>query len=223
MPRCCGWTSGTRHAADAGSWVKTAHHVRPAVQSCDTDLSRAGNAIRGPGADTAVGLLATQVLVPVGSGGDRWLQGSATPSTSGAQLAKVQSRPAQRQPGPGRQRPDRYRQDARDVGEGRDRRHAADLSPCRKQCQPRGRGRVRPRARRGDHGPRVPAAHVTSGFDNTLLVRGRDVRSLAPFGTVTDAAGYAVEQNTDRELNAWANDPMASLAALPLSRPPARS
>lgn len=42
-------------------------------------------------------------------------------------------------------------------------------------------------------------------------MRGGDAKPLAALGEVTDASGYAVEQNVDRELGAWANYTMAAV------------
>lgn len=55
------------------------------------------------------------------------------------------------------------------------------------------------------------AGHVTSGFDSTLLVRGGSEKSLTALGEVTDAYGYATEQNRDVKLGAWMNNTMAAV------------
>jgi hypothetical protein len=55
------------------------------------------------------------------------------------------------------------------------------------------------------------AGHVTSGFDNTLLVRGGSAKSLTALGKVTDASGYATEQSVDAKLGAWSNNMMAAV------------
>ncbi|WP_210570475.1 FtsX-like permease family protein [Streptomyces sp. GESEQ-4] len=192
----------------------TADHVVTAPAGLPADA--VDRAARVPGVDAAVGLLDTQVLVPVGSGGDRWLQSSAAQgiSGSGAQLAKVQDL------------------DVRDgsldrVGKGRlaiDKALATSAKvkvgdtlplylPDGTRTSPevvavygRGLGLAAVTMDRASL-----AAHVTSVFDSTLLVRGGDAQALAPLGKVTDASGYAVEQSTDRELNAWANYTMAGV------------
>uniref|UniRef100_UPI0015F12345 ABC transporter permease n=1 Tax=Streptomyces sp. WELS2 TaxID=2749435 RepID=UPI0015F12345 len=173
-------------------------------------------AARAPGVRAAVGLLDTQVLVPVGSGGDRWLQGAAAQgvSGSGARLAEVQDL------------------DVRDgsldrIGGGRiavDTTLAAsagvtvgDRLPVYLPDGTRARPEVVAVYGRGLGLPAVTmdraslAGHVSSGFDGTLLVRGGHARDLAPLGKVTDGSGYAVEQSADRELNAWANYTMAAV------------
>lgn len=173
-------------------------------------------AARVPGVDVAVGLLDTQVLVPVGSGGDRWLQGAATQgiSGSGAQLAKVQDLDVlsgsldrvER----GRIAIDRTLATSAKVEIG-DRLplHLPDgtrVSPEVVAVYGRGLGLATVTMDRA-----TLVAHVTSGFDSTLLVRGGDARALAPLGKVTDASGYAVGRDTERELNAWANYTMAGV------------
>ncbi|MEU1439020.1 FtsX-like permease family protein [Streptomyces sp. NPDC005786] len=175
-----------------------------------------GRASRAPGVDAAVGLLDTQVLVPVGSGGDRWLQSSSAQGVSGtgARLGQVQDLDV--------------RSGSLDrVGEGRiaiDRTLATSAKaevgdklpmylPDGTRTSPevvavygRGLGLAAVTMDRASL-----AGHVTSGFDTTLLVRGGEAKDLATLGTVTEASGYAVEETTDRELNAWANYMMAGV------------
>ncbi|MGW3911440.1 ABC transporter permease [Streptomyces sp. NPDC005070] len=192
----------------------TADHVvtDPAGLPADA-VSRAA---RLPGVDVAVGLLETQVLVPVGSGGDRWLEGAATQgiSGSGAQLAKVQDLDVRSgsldRVGRGRIAIDRTLATSAKAGIG-DRLplylpDGTRVSPEVVAVYGRGLGLAAVTMDRASL-----AAHVTSGFDGTLLVRGGDARALAPLGKVTDAFGYAVERNTDSELNAWANYTMAAV------------
>lgn len=192
----------------------TADHVvtRPAGLPVDA----AERAARAPGVDAAVGLLNTQVLVPVGSGGDRWLQSSAAQgiSGSGAQLARVQDLDVRAgsldRIGRGRIAVDRMLAASAKVKVG-DKLpiHLPDgtrTSPEVVAVYGRGLGLAAVTMDRA-----MLAAHVTSGFDDTLLVRGGDVGPLAALGKVTDASGYAVEQGTDRELNAWANYTMAGV------------
>ncbi|MGW3496013.1 ABC transporter permease [Streptomyces sp. NPDC001020] len=192
----------------------TADHVvtHPAGLPADA----ADRAARAPGVDAAVGLLDTQVLVPVGSGGDRWLQGSATQgiSGSGAQLAKVQNLDVRSgsldRIGKGRIAIDKTLATSAKVKVG-DKLpmylpDGTKTSPEVIAVYGRGLGLAAVTMDRASL-----AAHVTSGFDSTLLVRGGDAKALAPLGKVTDASGYALEQTTDRELNAWANYTMAGV------------
>ncbi|RFU84074.1 ABC transporter permease, partial [Streptomyces triticagri] len=83
-------TSETRVADKQLRAGITADHVVTDPAGLPTDA--VARAARTPGVETAVGLLDTEVLVPVGSGGDRWLQGAAVQGVtgSGAELAKVQ-------------------------------------------------------------------------------------------------------------------------------------
>ncbi|MFJ3821489.1 ABC transporter permease [Streptomyces nodosus] len=173
-------------------------------------------AARAAGVEAAVGLLDTQVLVSVGSGGDRWLQGSATQgiSGSGAQLAKVQDLDVRSgsldRVGRGRVAVDKMLAMSAKVEVG-DKLpmylpDGTKASPEVVAVYGRGLGLAAVTMDRASL-----AAHVTSGFSSTLLVRGGDARALAPLGKVTDPSGYAVEQNTDRELNAWANATMAGV------------
>ncbi|AJE43644.1 ABC transporter permease [Streptomyces nodosus] len=173
-------------------------------------------AARAPGVEAAVGLLDTQVLVSVGSGGDRWLQGAATQgiSGSGAQLAKVQDLDVRSgsldRVGKGRVAVDKMLAMSAKVEVG-DKLpmylpDGTKASPEVVAVYGRGLGLAAVTMDRASL-----AAHVTSGFSSTLLVRGGDARALAPLGKVTDPSGYAVEQNTDRELNAWANATMAGV------------
>ena len=207
-------TSESHVAAEQLRDGVTADHVvtHPAGLPADA----VDRAARAPGVEAAVGLLDAQVLVPVGSGGDRWLQHSPAQGItgSGAQLAKVQDLDV--------------RSGSLDrVGEGRiavGRTLAAsakvsvgDKLPMYLPDGTRTAPEVVAVYGRGLGLPAVTmdraslAAHVTSGFDSTLLVRGGDAEALAPSGTVADASGYAVERTTDRELNAWANYTMAAV------------
>ncbi|MGW6957872.1 ABC transporter permease [Streptomyces chartreusis] len=193
----------------------TADHVvtDPAGLSID---AAARAAARAPGVDAAVGLLETQVPVPVGSGGDRWLQGSPTQgiSGSGEQLAKVQDLDVRdgslARIGTDRIAIDKTLATSAKVGVG-------DKLPLYLPDGSRTKPEVVAVYGRGlglaavtmDRASLAP--HVTSPFDSTLLIRGGTAKALAPLGDVTDASGYAVEQNTDRELNAWANYTMAAV------------
>lgn len=193
----------------------TADHV--VADPAGLPIDAAGRAAREPGVDAAVGLLETQVLVPVGSGGDRWLQGSTTQgiSGSGEQLAKVQDLDVRGgsldRIGKGRIAIDKTLATSAKVGVG-DKLPLLYL-PDGTRTNPevvavygRGLGLATVTMDRASLAP-----HVTSPFDSTLLIRGGNAKALAPLGKVTDASGYAVEQNTDRELNAWANYTMAAV------------
>ncbi|MCX5382432.1 ABC transporter permease [Streptomyces sp. NBC_00083] len=55
--------------------------------------------------------------------------------------------------------------------------------------------------------------HLSAPNPTTLLTRAAPAAAgpLAAFGRVTDAAGYATAQSTEREVNAWANTVMAAV------------
>ncbi|PPS72420.1 ABC transporter permease [Streptomyces sp. MH60] len=192
----------------------TADHVvtNPAGLPADA----ADRAARAPGVDAAVSLLNTQVLVPVRGGGETSLQGTATQgvSGSGAQLAKVQDLDVREgsldRVGPGRIAIDRTLATATDVGLGD---KLSLYLPDGTKAAPQvvavyGRGLGLPAVtmdRASLDG------HVTSAFADTLLVSGGDAEPLTALGEVTDASGYALAQNVDREFGAWANYMMAAV------------
>lgn len=192
----------------------TADHV--VTDPAGLPAGAADRAARAPGVDAAVSLLDTQVLVPLGSGGDKWLQGSTTQgiSGSGAQLAEVQDLDV-RSGSLDRVGKDRIAIDKTlatsakiEVGDKLP-LYLPDGTAARPEVVAvygRGIGLAAVTMDRASL-----AAHVTSGFDSTLLVRGGDAESLASLGKVTDASGYAAGQNMDRELNAWANYTMAGV------------
>ncbi|NEB79128.1 ABC transporter permease [Streptomyces sp. SID14478] len=203
------------HAADkqvrAGI---TADHV--VTDPAGLPVDAAAQAARAPGVDTAVGLLNTQVLVPVGSGEFKSLQGAATQAVtgSGAALAKVQDLD--------------IREGSLDrLGTGRiaiDKTLATSASakvgdrlplylPDGTKADPeivavygRGLGLSTVTMDRASLN-----GHVTSGFDSTLLVRGGSEKSLTALGEVTDASGYATERNLDAKLGSWTNNMMAAV------------
>ncbi|WP_328688762.1 FtsX-like permease family protein [Streptomyces phaeochromogenes] len=192
----------------------TADHVVTGPAGLPT--GSADRASRAPGVDAAVSLLDTQVLVPVDAGGERTLQGAATQgiSGSGAQLAKVQDLDVRSgsldRVGAGRIAIDKTLATSAKVEVGDQLPlHLPDGTEARPEVVAvygRGLGLAAVTMDRASL-----AGHVTSAFDSTLLVRGGDAKPLAALGEVTDASGYAVEQNVDRELGAWANYTMAAV------------
>ncbi|MFF0228367.1 FtsX-like permease family protein [Streptomyces sp. NPDC004629] len=203
------------HAADkqlrAGI---TADHV--VTDPAGLPVDAAPQAARAPGVEAAVGLLTTQVLVPVGSGEFKSLQGSATQGVtgSGAELAKVQDLDVREgsldQLGKGRIAIDKTLANSADAGVG-DRLplylpDGTKASPEIVAVYGRGLGLATVTMDRASL-----AGHVTSGFDSTLLVRGGSEKSLTALGKVTDASGYATEQNLDAKLGAWTNNTMAAV------------
>ncbi|GAA2274086.1 ABC transporter permease [Streptomyces atrovirens] len=203
------------HAADkqlrAGI---TADHV--VTDPAGLPVDAVARAARAPGVEAAVGLLNTQVLVPTGSGEFKALQGAATQGVtgSGAELAKVQDLDVRDgsldRLGEGRIAIDRTLATSADAGVG-DRLplylpDGTEVSPEIVAVYGRGLGLATVTMDRASL-----AGHVTSGFDSTLLVRGGSEQSLTALGEVTDASGYATEQNRDARLGAWMNNTMAAV------------
>ncbi|MEU9634698.1 FtsX-like permease family protein [Streptomyces tendae] len=192
----------------------TADHVVTAPAGLSADA--ADRAARAPGVDAAVSLLDTQVLVPVRGGGETSLQGTATQgvSGSGAQLAKVQDLDVREggldRVGPGRIAIDKTLATATDVGLG-------DKLPLYLPDGTKADPEVVAVYGRGLGLPAVTMdraaldGHVTSPFADTLLVSGGEAGPLRALGEVTDASGYALAQNVDREFGAWANYMMAAV------------
>ncbi|MFD4179123.1 FtsX-like permease family protein [Streptomyces anulatus] len=192
----------------------TADHV--VTDPAGLPVDAAERAARMPGVDAAVGLLNTQVLVPVGSGEFSSLQGAAAQGVTGtgAELAKVQDLDVREgsldRLGEGRVAIDRTLADSADVGVG-DRLplHLPDgtkSAPEVVAVYGRGLGLATVTLDRASL-----AGHVSSGFDSTLLVRGGSGRSLAALGEVTDASGFAAERSLDAKLGAWSNNTMAGV------------
>ena len=207
-------TSESRIASEQLRDGITADHVVTDPAGLPADA--AYRAARAPGVDAAVSLLDTQLMVPVDSGGETSLQGSATQgiSGSGAQLAKVQDLDVRSgsldRVGAGRIAIDKTLATAAKVKVGDELPlYLPDGTEARPEVVAvygRGLGLAAVTMDRASL-----AGHVTSAFDSTLLVRGGDAKPLAALGEVTDASGYAVEQNVDRELGAWANYTMAAV------------
>ncbi|QEV18113.1 FtsX-like permease family protein [Streptomyces alboniger] len=206
-------TSEDRVAADQQREGITADHI----VTSDTGLAPGALAeARGTdGVTSAVGLLKTSVLVPVGSGGDRWLQSASTQGVTGtaADLAKVQDLSVETGTltlGRGEIAVDAALARSAHVKTGD--RLALHL-PDGTKASPRivatyGRGL-------GLSQVTLPAAdltrHVTSAFSTELWARGGSARDLSGLGTLKDRDGYATAQSLDRELNAWANTTMAAV------------
>ncbi|WP_121701361.1 ABC transporter permease [Streptomyces sp. E5N298] len=207
-------TSESHVAAEQLREGVTADHVVTAPAGLPADA--ADRAARAPGVDAAVSLLDTQVLVPVRGGGETSLQGTATQGLagSGAQLAKVQDLDVREgsldRVGPGRIAIDRTLATATDVGLGD---KLSLYLPDGTKAAPEvvavyGRGLGLP-AVTMDRA--ALDGHVTSPFADTLLVSGGEAGPLRALGEVTDASGYALAQNVDREFGAWANYMMAAV------------
>lgn len=203
------------HAADEQRRAGiTADHV--VTDPAGLPVDAAARAARAPGVEGAVGLLDTQVLVPTGSGEFASLQGAATQGVtgSGAEPAKVEDLDVRQgsldRLGEGRIAMDKTLAASADAGVG-DRLPLC--LPDRTETEPeivavygRGPGLATVTMDRASL-----TGHVTSGFDGTLLVRGGSKKALTALGEVTDASGYATEQNRDARLGAWMNHTMAAV------------
>lgn len=192
----------------------TADHV--VTDPAGIPVDAAARAARAPGVEAAVGVLSTQVLIPVGSGEFAALQGAAVQGVtgSGEDLAKVQDLDVREgsldRLGAGRIAIDTTLATSAGVGVGDPLPlHLPDGTKARPEVVAvygRGLGLATVTMDRASL-----AGHVTSGFDSTLLVRGGSEESLAGFGEVTDASGYATGRSLDAELGAWSNTTMAAV------------
>jgi putative ABC transport system permease protein len=203
------------HAADGQLRAGiTADHVVTDPDGLPVDAAE--RAARVPGVEAAVGVLDTQVLVPLGSGEFKSLQGSATQGVtgSGTELAKVEDLDVREgsldQLGTGRIAVDKTLATAAKVGVGD---KLSLYLPDGTEARPeiiavygRGLGLATVTMDRASL-----AGHVTSGFDSTLLVRGGSATALTALGHVTDASGYATEQSLDAKAGSWSNTMMAAV------------
>ncbi|MEV8315524.1 FtsX-like permease family protein [Streptomyces sp. NPDC059900] len=208
-------TSEDRVAADQQRAGITADHIvsAPGAGVTADGVTKAG---RAPGVTSAVGLLKTSVLVPVGSGGDRWLESASTQGVTGSprDLAKVQDLDVRTGTmaslGRGEIAVDARLADSAHVKVGE--RMALRL-PDGTKASPKvaatyGRGM-------GLSQVTLPAAdlkqHVTSSFSSEIWTKGGAPRALSALGTLRDRDAYATAQSTDRAVNAWANAVMAAV------------
>lgn len=195
----------------------TADHVVTHPGGLPADAAE--RAARQPGVDAAVGVLRTQVLVPVGGGGDRWLQGATAQGVSGGGLARVQDLDVRdgaldRLHEPGTVALDENLARSAGVGVGeRVELRLPDGTPVKAEVAAtygRGLGLAQVTVDRA-----ALEGHVTAAYDTDLLVSGGGADGLGALGgagtAVTDAAGYAQQQDVDRSLNRWANFTMAGV------------
>ncbi|MFG2647001.1 FtsX-like permease family protein [Streptomyces sp. NPDC048436] len=208
-------TSEDRVAADQQRDGITADHI---VTASGAGVTPAGvtEAARAPGVTSAVGLLKTSLLVPVGSGADRWLESASAQGVTGPSrdLAKVQDLDVKAGTmgslGRGEIALDAKLADSAGVKTGE--RLALRL-PDGTKASPKvvatyGRGL-------GLSQVTLPAAdlkqHVTSSFSSEIWTKGEAPKALTALGTLQDHDGYATAQSTDRAVNAWANTVMAAV------------
>ncbi|MFF1381365.1 ABC transporter permease [Streptomyces sp. NPDC058308] len=206
-------TSEDRVAADQQRAGITADHI----VTSDAGLApgTVARAAHADGVTSAVGLLKTSVLVPLGSGGDRWLESASAQGITGsaADLADVQDLKVETGAltlGKGEIAIDARLADSAHVkkGERIDIRMPDGTKASPKIVATYGRGL-------GLSQVTMPAAdlkrHVTSSFATEVWTRGGSAQALAGLGTLQDRDGYATAQSLDRELNAWANTTMAAV------------
>ncbi|MDG4866113.1 FtsX-like permease family protein, partial [Streptomyces sp. T-3] len=175
----------------------------------------AAKAAATPGVSASVGLLKSSVLVPVGSGADRWLESASTQGVTGSarDLGKVQDLDVQAgslKLGKGEIAIDASLARSAKVGVGDrldlrmpDGTHA---SPVVAATYGRGLGLSQVTLPYAELAP-----HVTSSFLSEVWTKGGSTSALAPLGKALDRAGYATAQSVDREVNAWANTTMAAV------------
>ncbi|MCT9087615.1 ABC transporter permease [Streptomyces sp. ASQP_92] len=170
-----------------------------------------------PGVETAVGLTRTSVLIPNGGTGYTPSQASAQGVTgTGADLAKVQDLGLRTGSlaalAPGTVALDASLAEAAHVRPGE---RLPLLLPDGTKASPkivatydRGLGLAQVTFPQADL-----KAHLSHSNPTTLLTRAAPAAAapLAALGHVTDAAGHATAQSTDREVNAWANTVMAAV------------
>ncbi|MFK4064664.1 ABC transporter permease [Streptomyces sp. NPDC029674] len=207
-------TSEDRVAADQQRAGITADHI---VTSSGTGLApdAVTKAADAEGVTSAVGLLKTSVLVPVGSGADRWLESASTQGITGtaADLAKVQDLKVETgalKLGRGQIAIDANLARSAHVktGDRLDIRLPDGTRAAPKVVATYGRGLGLSQAT-------MPAAdlkrHVTSAFTTEVWTKGGSEQALSGLGTLQDRDGYTTAQSMDRELNAWANTTMAAV------------
>ncbi|MFB7712233.1 FtsX-like permease family protein [Streptomyces sp. NPDC056105] len=206
-------TSEDRAARDQQQAGITADHIVTSDAGLAPDAVR--QAAHTPGVTSAVGLLKTSVLVPAGSGGDRWLESASTQGVTGTarDLARVQDLDVQ--DGTLTLRPGRIALDANlartahvSVGDRLEIRlpDGTKATPEVAATYGRGLGLSEVTLPRADL-----AGHVTTSFDTELWTKGGTPHSLAPLGMALDRGDYTTAQSLDRELNAWANTVMAAV------------
>ncbi|MWA11123.1 FtsX-like permease family protein [Streptomyces sp. BA2] len=208
-------TSEDRVAADQQREGITADHI---VTASGAGATPAGvtKAAKAPGVTSAVGLLKTSVLVPVGSGGDRWLESASAQGVTGSprDLTKVQDLGVRTGTmaslGKGEIAVDAKLADSANVKTGE--RIALRMpdgtktSPKVVATYDRGMGLSQVTLPSSDL-----KQHVTSSFSSEIWTKGKAPQALTALGTLQDRDGYATAQSTDRAVNAWANAVMAAV------------
>ncbi|MER7176234.1 ABC transporter permease [Streptomyces mesophilus] len=203
-------TSEDRAAGRQQSAGITADHIVRADGGLPAD------ALTRTDATSAVGVLKTSVLVPAGSGGDRWLQSASAQGISGtakalAQVQDLDVREGTLALGRNEVALDATLAQSAKVGVG-DRLElrlpdGTKATPTVTAIYGRGLGLSQVTLAQ-----ELVAPHVTSSFATELWTKGGTAEALAPFGgQVLDRDAYTGAESTDRALNAWANTTMAAV------------
>ncbi|WP_394434120.1 FtsX-like permease family protein [Streptomyces sp. SGAir0957] len=173
-------------------------------------------AARTPGVTSAVGLLKTSVLVPAGSGGDRWLETASAQAVTGTarDLARVQDLRIT-DGAVDLADPDTVALDASLARSAHV--HVGDRLALRLPDGTKASPKVSATYERGlgfsqvTLGRAALTGHLTNPYDTEVWTKGGTTRALAALGTPLARADYTTAQSLDRELNAWANTTMAAV------------
>ncbi|MFF9894759.1 ABC transporter permease [Streptomyces longispororuber] len=206
-------TSEEKVAADQQRDGITADHIVSSPAGFGPSAVR--EAARTPDVTAAVGLLKTSVLLPMGSGGDRWLQSATAQGVTGtaADLARVQDlkvKTGELALGEGQIAVDATLAGSAHLKTG-------DRVEMRLPDGTRTRPTVVATYERGLGLSQItlPASavrqHVSAALDTEIWTKGGTAAALAPLGTVHDRDGYTTAQSLDRKVNAWANGVMAAV------------
>ncbi|GGO55623.1 FtsX-like permease family protein [Streptomyces lasiicapitis] len=169
----------------------------------------------GESSGAAVGLIKTSVLMPKGSGGDRWLESVPTQGVTGtvADLTKVQDlkvKTGELALGKGQIAVDAMLAESAHLKTG-------DRVEVRLPDGTKARPKITATYERGLGLSQAtfPAAdlkrHMTSALDAEIWTKGGTAAALKSLGTVKDRDGYTTAASVDREVNAWGNRVMAAV------------
>ncbi|MFI6872808.1 ABC transporter permease [Streptomyces sp. NPDC050400] len=207
-------TSEDRAAAGQQKAGITADHIVTA----DAGLApgAVADAAGRPGVTTAVGLLKTSVLVPAGSGGDRWLETASAQAVTGTakELSRVQDLEVTR----GALDLADPHTVALDAALARSAHvEVGDRIPLRLPDGTKASPKVTATYARGLGLSQVTLprealkGHVTNPYDAEIWTAGGTTKDLAGLGTPLARDDYTTARSVDRELNAWANITMAAV------------
>ncbi|GGV44608.1 ABC transporter permease [Streptomyces spectabilis] len=206
-------TSEDKVAADQQRDGITADHIVTSDAGFGPGAVR--EAAEAPEVTSAVGLLKTSVLIPMGSGGDRWLQTASAQGVTGsaADLAEVQDLNVKS--GELTLREGEIGLDANLATSAH--LKTGDRVELRLPDGTKIRPTVAATYERGLGLSQVtlPAAevrrHVTAALDTEIWTKGGTTAALRSLGTVEDRDGYTAAQSLDRQVGAWANRVMAAV------------